>query len=83
MTYVCNIHMIYDHRSLTFSSLLHVGAVVRPCQHGHGVAAVLGGEAVLKSPRDRVVEHVEGKLGKQTTTNIFNGNLGSSEPCSL
>lgn len=47
---------------LTFASFLHVGAVVGTRQHGHRVAAVLCGEAVLKAPRHRVVENMEGKL---------------------
>ena len=47
---------------LTFASFLHVGPVVWTCQHGHRVAAVLSGEAVLKAPRHRVVEDVERKL---------------------
>lgn len=47
---------------LTFASFLHVGAVVGTCQHGHRVAAVLSGEAVLKPPGHRVVKYVEGKL---------------------
>lgn len=48
--------------SLTFASFLHVGAVVGTRQHGHRVAAVLSGEAVLKTPGHRVVEYVERKL---------------------
>lgn len=47
---------------LTFASFLHVGAVVRTCQHRHRVAAILSGETVLKSPGHRVIEYVEGKL---------------------
>lgn len=52
----------------TFASFLHVGSVVWTCQHGHRVAAVLSGEAVLKPPGHRVVEDVEGKLWNKPNT---------------
>lgn len=47
---------------LTFASFLHVGAVVGSSQHGHRIATVLSGEAVLEAPGQLVVEHMEGKL---------------------
>lgn len=47
---------------LTFAPFLHIGAVVRTCQHRHWVATVLSGETILKSPRHRVVEYLKGKL---------------------
>lgn len=57
--------------SLTFASFLHVGSVVGTCQHGHRIAAVLSGEAVLEAPGDRVIEDMERKLENQQNAVIF------------
>lgn len=47
---------------LTFASFLNIRAVVGSSQHGHRIATVLSGEAVLKAPGQLVVKHMEGKL---------------------
>lgn len=53
----------------TFSTLLHIGAVIGSCQHRHRVAAVLSREAILEGPRNWVIEYLEGKLGEKQKQN--------------
>lgn len=55
----------------TFSSFLHIRAIIGSRQHRHGVAAVLCGETVLEGPWHRVIKHVEGKLKKQGSTRLI------------
>lgn len=65
---------------LTFASFLNIGAVVGSSQHGHRIASVLSGEAVLKAPGQLVVKHMEGKLwNKHQDCQSNSGNVYTSE----
>lgn len=65
---------------LTFASFLNIGAVVGSSQHGHRIASVLSGEAVLKAPGQLVVKHMEGKLwNKHQDCQSNSGHVYTSE----